>query len=459
MSGSVVTIGGGFNGQNGILNVPSTGLPPTVNQMLQDYLTGVSLAVTTGGAGFINDDVATNDLMTATGGAGLEVISDTDVNGNVSPSAGPYNIIASANATQLVVEAPGNGTITGSSNTTFVMLGASSNVDYIVQNASSGSIFAAGGSDTITLQQGNSVNDSIYSSGQDSINLFAGGNDLVSVMGSANDTVNMQDANATITATGNSTVGVTWETRNSGGTLDFINNSSAAATVFSSVFANGQAAFNSVTVFGGAGGGYYNGGGAGENSLVGGTGVVTLVGAGNGDFLEAQSNQGQNDFFGGAGLEQMVATSATGANLFALGLNYPGLGSPTVSGTVVTSGSGEQNFDLGNSNGETITGSTAATHNIFNVVGDSTTGGSNFTIVNFGAETSSGAYSIIYLMNDSMNGAGNASITGIQTDQFNANNTDIGLSDGTKITLVGVAATSLHTAVDSSTGATFIWQH
>ena len=451
MSGSFVTIGGGFNGHNSVLSVPSS-FPSAVNTMLQEYLNSVSSSVIGGTAGFENNDVATGADLVTPGAAALEVISNMDTGGSTAAGS-PYNVTVSAGVATLVVEAPGNGTITGSSSTTSVTFGADSNVDYSVQNGAPSSIFAAGGSNNITLLPGiGNLNDTVYSSGNDSLNFLGQGSVQASIIGSANDRVVIEDTQATVTATGNATVGLFWASPTSGGRLDFINNSTAAATIFSSVFnqPDGSAltAPNSITVDGGQGGGYYNGGQAGNNSLIGGTGVVTLVGAGEGDFLQASSSLGQNDLFSGAGSETLEGTSLSGSNEFVAGLNYPGLGQPVPNDVISTTGSGQQNFQLGNGT-DTIFGSTVATANVFNIYGDATTGSANFIINNFVNGT-------IFLNNDADNGAGNASITSILTDPIIAgNNTLITLSDSTQIHLIGVSASSVTQGVDAQ-GTTFI---
>lgn len=56
MSG-FLTVGGAFNGQNGILSVPSA-LSSSVNTLLQTYLNGVTASVTGGTASFTNNDIA-----------------------------------------------------------------------------------------------------------------------------------------------------------------------------------------------------------------------------------------------------------------------------------------------------------------------------------------------------------------------------------------------------------------
>ncbi len=73
-------------------------------------------------------------------------------------------------------------------------------------------------------------------------------------------------------------------------------------------------------------------GSGGNSSLYGGAGIVTLVGAANGDTLTANGYSIRlgtgNAFFGGSGTELMTASASTGNNLFEVGYNYPGLATP-----------------------------------------------------------------------------------------------------------------------------------
>jgi hypothetical protein len=450
MSGSSVTIGGGFNGQSGILGVPSN-FPSAVNTLLQDYLNGISAAVTatTGGAGFINDDVAANQVFTLTGGAGLEVISDTDSTGASTIGAGSNTVTASDDATTLVVEAPGDLTVAGSSSTTSATFGADSNVNYSV-NDGQGTIFAAGGDNMISA--GGSSNLDIFSAGNDTVDLNGtNGNSSVNAEGNATTTVFVGGSDAaTVTASNSATASVVFLQR-SGGNLDFINNSTAAQTVFSGSFTveGGASVFapNSVTAFGGAGGGFFVGGRAGNNSLVGGVGAVTLQGAGNGDFLEANASTGAaNQLFGGAGFETLMGSSTSGSNVFQLGLPNTGIGDVTTGGIASTNGSGQQSFLIGNAQSETLTGSSATgAFNTYDIIGDSTTGGSNITITNFNP-----ANSVIFLTNDTTQGPSDASVSAVGNAL--GGGAQILLSDGTTITLKGVSAVSLNAPVSLSGG-------
>src|SRR5208337_3152655 len=97
-------------------------------------------------------------------------------------------------------------------------------------------------------------------------------------------------------------------------TLDFINNSTQAQTVFSAAYG-----VNSVTVNAGAGGGLYVGGRAGNNSLVGGTGAVTQQGGGTGDILIGKG--ASSHLIGGTGIETMIGANGSGNNVFQIGLD------------------------------------------------------------------------------------------------------------------------------------------
>ena len=489
LSVTQLTIGGAFNGVTGIVSVPSgfVGAASTagsINNLLQEYLNNISGGVTTGAVSFQNNDLigGSNFSVPGSGSTGFEEFTNTDSAGGVtggSLAGGAYTV--SPNANYLAVEAPGTFSLTGAASTSFALFGANSNVNYSVSNGGPSSIYAAGGSDTVTLRNDGTVllNDTLYSAGKDTMNLFGEGSVTATSTQNANDYYMIDQTNATITAEGNATVGVHFLSRNSGGTLDFINNSSAAATVFASVFLNGttaSTASTNVTAFGGAGGGYFDGGqktGPLSNLLVGGevgsvsvsgsgvitqvsadsnAGAVTLVGGGDGSILDAQGGAAQNDFFAGSGSETMIAASTTGANLFAVGLQYPGLGEPQSNGVVSTSGSGNQTFVIGNSAGATLYGSTAtgATNNYF-VVSDSTVTGGNFSIYNFFP-----SYSQLILSNATGIAPGSASINAIYQDPADTiagtagYNTVISLSDNTTIKLYGVSVGSVSTFVDSN---------
>jgi hypothetical protein len=455
MSGTVqLTIGGASNGQNGVVSVPSALLfgaqadTTSLNGLLQTYLKGLTTGILSSADSFENNDLAggldTIHAASGTADATVELFSNVSPASVTAAGSGSYsNVSVTSGVTDLAVQVPGNVTLAGVGATTQAIFGANSNVDYSVLDPAAGSIYLAGGSNSITLGNFLTNNaETIYSAGSDSINLKGQGTDYVSVYGNA--VVNVEAANAYVTAEGNATTNLYWDNAAAGGSLHFINNSSAAARIqigvfFDSVTGAPLTSASHVTAYGGAGGGLYVGGSAGNNSLVGGTGAVTLVGAGNGDYLEGNSSLpgkdgSGNDFFAGAGTETMVATSTTGANLFQVGLQYPGLGLTAGTGVISTSGSGQQTFFLGNSPGETIYGSThtGANYNLYNFISDSVAGagGGTFDIYNFNASNS-----VIDLVNSADNGPGDAHVLSMGADANFAGQYDITLSDHTTIRL------------------------
>jgi hypothetical protein len=444
MSGSVVTIGGGLGSLTGGIVSVASSLPSTVSDLLQSYLASVA---TISGSGFQNYDAATGAIYSTpgSGAAVLGVISNTDSTGSSVPGIANPNILVPTAVTTLLVQAPGDMTVIGSSNTTMVELGATSNVDYSVTDGQ-GSIFAAGGSNNINVYStSQESNLDITSAGNDTVNLIGRGSDSVNAAGNATTTVFVGAGTATVTASNSSTATIIF-TQNAGGNLDFINGSTAAQTVYSGSYttAGGQNVYapNSVTAFGGAGGGFYVGGRAGNNSLVGGTGTVTLVGGGSGDVLEANASVtgSINKLFSGQGAETLLGSSTSGSNAFNLGMQYVGIGDVTASGVASTEGSGTQYFTIGATNGETVTGSNMPNaNNIYDIVGDSTTGGSTLTITNFNP-----ANSVIFLTDNTTQGPSDASVSVIGSSL--GGDAQILLTDGTTITLKGVAEASLQTA-------------
>src|ERR1700739_3990906 len=106
MSYSVVTIGGGLVGPSGIVSVPSS-LPSTVNSLLQSYLNGLG---TISSSGYENLDEATgsDNSVSGSGAALLEVITNTDDKGRTASGITTPNVLVRADATTLVVQAPGD---------------------------------------------------------------------------------------------------------------------------------------------------------------------------------------------------------------------------------------------------------------------------------------------------------------------------------------------------------------
>jgi len=478
MSGvASLTVGGAFNGHTGVVTIPSSllfGQPSaagSLNGVIQSYLMGITNGLAGGTYDFTNTDLASTPQGNFTSAASVSAsgsfqeFTNTDSAGGTLAGSGSYpGVVVAPGVTDLLVQTPGNVTLTGVASTTTATFGADSNVDYTVIDPDAGTIYLAGGADSVTLLS-NFVNnaETIYSAGNDSINLRGAGADFVSVYGNA--TVLDTDANANVTAEGNATTNFFWDSANSGGTLNFVNNSTAAATIHIGVFANQTTSATHVTASGGAGGGFFVGGAAGSNSLVGGTGLVTLIGAGSGDFLEANAASTTvngvvtgNVLAQGGGNETMIAASTTGSNSFGAGLNYPGLGNPQATGVISTEGSGAQTFFFGNvTGGETVYGSTAAdATNVYflysgsisaNGVYTGTVGGGNFSIYNFINNSSA-----IFFSNED---GTSATITHLDIDQHDPSQLDLILSDGTNVEFKGLTHSQIlavHTITDSAGG-------
>jgi len=452
MAGATLTIGGAFNSHAGIVSVPSSFLGDTstggsLNQLLENYLVSLTNSIQGGSYAFENNDIAGGgDFVTvpASVSGSFEEFTNTDSVGGVAGGtvSGAYTV--SAGVTDVLVQAPGNVTLAGNGTARDVLFGADSNVNYTQSIGGSAIIVAAGGNNVINVTAAN-VNDTVASSGNDTV-VFngTGGNDQIFAAGNATTQVFVGGSDAaTVTASDNAQVGVLFVQR-SGGTLDFINNSSQAQTVFSAAYGSSMGV-NSVTVNAGAGGGLYVGGVAGNNSLIGGSGAVTLVGGGTGDVLEGNSAV-SNFLFGGTGFETLLGATGSANNLIAVGLPYPGIGALTASGLVSTDGSGVQSFFIGNTNGETLTGSTVTgAINVYDIVGTSTTGGGNMLITNF----HTGDW--INLTDAAATALGSASIYNITADNSPSGGTDIYLTDNTRIHLLGVNAAQI-SSVSGSNG-------
>jgi hypothetical protein len=437
MSG-LLTVNGGYNGTNGLLPVPTAFTnangDSSIATALQNYLNVVSTSLPAGGAssfliGFENIDVASpSGGLSVSGANALVDITNTDTNGATAPS-GNTNLSVPASTGTVVVQDPARVSITGSDSTTLAVFGGQSTVFYSVTGGQ-GSIYAGGGRDEIfSFSAGDTTGLNIVSAGNDVVDLNGTGADTVTAVGNATTSVTVGAANATVSATGSSLVNVQFNV-NAGGNLDFINNSSNAASVFTGSYGPGLFAPNSVTVFAGAGGGIYVGGRAGNNSLIGGSGLTTLIGGGSNDVISvtASVGSGTNELFTGEGIESLFGGTGSGQNAFNIGLYDFGVGNVTASGIASSDGSGNQSFDIGNTNGETITGSSAAgATNFFDIIGTSTSGGGNLTINDFNS-----ANSAIYLVDATTQAPGDATISGIG-QQFGS--TNILLSDGTQITL------------------------
>jgi hypothetical protein len=440
MSGMITVQG---SGHNGIIPIPSD-FPGSINGLLDAYLAGLAGSIAGGTAGFENGDDDDHkkhgdhdDKRHDNNGRGNDDKHHDGKDGD--STSGSYTVNSSWNT--VIVDTPGNMTLQGNGVTKVALFGAYSNVNYSDTNGGSASaadsIFAAGGNDSITTYSTTNTGSSyaIYSAGNDTVHLDNQGTDTVVATSNAHTDVIISAGTATVMATDNSSV---WVKDYSSGKLDFINNSSNAATVYASNSTNGMA-LNSVTAFGGAGGGYYVGGLAGSNSLVGGTGTVTLVGAGNNDFLQANSAYGTNLLEGGSGSETLIGGTASGSNMFEVGMN-----GGVTNGVVSTEGSGIQTFLIGSTNSSTVTGSSVmGALNVYDVVRDSATqanGPATLTITDFTSNS-------VLFITDTTPGAGHVSITAMGTE-LGGGGTEILLSDNTKIYLTGVSANSLVTSTD-----------
>ncbi|MBB5373893.1 beta strand repeat-containing protein [Acidocella aromatica] len=455
-----LTIGGAFNSQAGIVSVPSSFLGTTstsgsLNELLQNYLVSLTTSIQGGAYGFENNDIAGgsdfSSVPSSVAGS-FEEFTNTDSTGSVTGGtvSGAYTV--GSGITDVMVQAPGNVTLTGNGTTKFALFGADSNVTYNQSTGGSASIVAAGGNNSIYVSAAN-ASDTVYSAGNDTVTFNGiGGNEVVNAAGNATTTIFVGGSDVASVTASESAQGSVVFLQNAGGNLLFINSSTQAQTVYSGSYttSGGGSIFapNSVTVNAGAGGGFYVGGRAGNNSLIGGSGAVTLQGGGTGDTLVG--NGASNDLYGGTGLETLIGSSTSGANIFQIGLNYVGIGQVTASGVVSTSGSGVQSFIIGNTNGETITGSTATgSYNLYDVVGSNsgslTTGGSSLTITNFGAN------STIFLTDATLGNTSDTSIYTIASAIGPSGGTDVVLNDGTTILLKGVSAS--HISSDTMNGA------
>jgi hypothetical protein len=457
MAGSLTVIGGQSSGVlTGLVSIPSA-LPSDINTTLQTLLTAASGAVTAGALGLINVDQATNTTFSSTvAGGNLLEYTNTDSLGAVGTggiTTGAFTVGSGIDA--LIVQAPGDFSITGNGTTSVALFGSASNVSYSVLTGS-GSIFAAGGSDSISIgAAGDTPTYAVYTSGNDTVNLVSG-LETVDATGNSSTTLFLGAAQATVTATDNATVSVVFQPLTAG-SLDFINNSSGAATIYTGAYTlpgGGQNyATNAVTAYGGTGGGFYVGGYAGNNSLIGGAGSVTLQGANAGDVLSVTG--GDNVLFSGQGAETLGATSATGSNLFQLNLKYVGVGTITGSDMVSTQGSGQQSYLLG-AGDSTITGSTTAgASNIFDLIRDASVGSASYTLTNFASMSSATFY-----ITDSSQAAGSSSINSITTGTFGSLEvTTVTLSDQTTIKFDGLASSNLSVSTDSTSGVISITYH
>jgi hypothetical protein len=462
MSGSVTVVGSSINnGLIGLVTVP--GSFGTTQSAIQTLLTAVSGSVTQNGVNFENENVAglSGNQAVTVGGFGTGVFELTNSDSVLGTStAGSANVSVSVpNAYNfIVVEAPGSETVNSSATGLLAVFGSQSAVDF--NGGGNGTVIAAGAGDFVGLDGGTW---SVFGSGGDSIQsaaasdtittagngnvvgllggssnvLLGGTGDLIETYNSgvtgsisvsgANDRVLVDGGSNTVTAvTGNSGLNIFFNL--SGGSLDFINNSTSSATVSGAV---AGAIGGSVTAFGGAGGGTYIGGPGGNNSLIGGTGLVTLLGSGTNNLESVIGAVAAGNVLsvGNSGSSTLIASATTTNNTF--------FGGATGSSVMQSSGPGTQTFFVGTGDQENLTGSTTAgaVNDYYFLQG--TSGSGSDVITNFRLSTDS-----IFI--DTIGSfQGQVSVASIVAHGGSNPGSTIFLSDNTSITLYGVTTAQL----------------
>jgi hypothetical protein len=416
----IVTVGAAISGLLQVSNTDSISAttPGVANVSLTMPVGYTALLVTAPGAETIQGNGAA--AMQVTLGGASKVTFNSGGGGGVISAAGGGDLIGVAGASWSVTGATaGNDTINATAADLLVSTYGAGNA---TGNALSGSL----PSNVVGLA---ALAATVVSGGTDDLIETFQGQDLIYVNGSANVLVN---GGADTVYAGAASTAVKAFFNLYGGTLDFINNSTLAATVSGAV---PGASGGSTTAFGGTGGGVYIGGQAGNNSLIGGTGAVTLVGGGTNNLLEASGYSstyaGENILTAGNGGATMFANASTGYNEF-----HGGTGTDSI----VSFGSGVQVFYVGATGAERITGSTvsgAFNEYIFNQ--DSNGGGSD-VITDFRL----GVDHLDVNFNGSQSGVsivGFSSLGGANTGSI------IYLSDQTTIQLYGVKSSSLNSSI------------
>lgn len=477
MSGSLTVIGGhsASQGLTGIVTIPS-GFTGSVLTSLQSLLVSASNAVASNTANFDNLDVAgqigAQNASVGSFGRGVLVVSNTNSVNAVTAGSANISLNVPTGYNTLAVQAPGSETISGNGASNFLgVFGANSSVNFVTDGGS-GSIFAGGpdnavllgsnwtfngspdGGETVAALANNSflavagagtgpesnlvsadaANVSIVSGGASDLDVVYGGTAQISVSGSGD--VLVDGGAATVNAVaGVGSVAAAFAYN--GGQIYFINSSNTAVSVLGG-FAG--AVGGNLTVFGGAGGGYFQGGPGGNNSLTGGSGSVTLIGNGDRNTLVGGTGA-SNDLVAASGSTTMIGVAGSTSNQFT-----GGTGSLVVS----TSGSGAQSFFVGMSGQEIISGSTVSgAVNSYFFLQDSTAGGSDI-IENFRVGTDH-----VYI-----NPFGNATTLGVtiaQVDPIAASASHpsggslVLLSNNTTIEFLGVSSTSLQSDIGSTT--------
>jgi hypothetical protein len=225
-----------------------------------------------------------------------------------------------------------------------------------------------------------------------------------------------------------------------GGNMDFVNSSSKASSIIAGLnpVTGAISSQGSVTVSAGAGGGVYDGGISGNNSLVGGSGAVTLFSAGVNNYLftnGAPTGSAYNllNAFSG-GNDTLIAGSGSTNNVF-----FGGVGTESI----LSSGSGVQDYFVGTLGSETISGSTVSgATNTFIFNQSSAQGGGTDVLLNF--KPGEG------FINPS-NGVTGVSIVSFESLNGIHSGTEIDLSNGTTLKLFGISASSFSASIIGGT--------
>jgi hypothetical protein len=476
-SGSLTVIGGHSLAQplSGIVNIDS-GFTGSLVTNLQSQLTAASGAVSTNAANFENLNVAgSTGAQTVTVGAfstGVLDISNYDSVSATTPGAANVSVTVPGGYNTLVVQAPGSETVTGNggsgllavfdanSSVNFDFAGGSGTVyapghdsatlsgaaDYFVGGAAGNdTVIASGASAAVTLAgAGNLVqaaaqNTSIASNGSSDILITSNTSGSANINVTGNATIDNAGSADTVTATGTGAF-IGYFQGSAGGRLDFINSGTGASSVIASLNPSSGAISSqgSVTVSAGGGGGVYDGGISGNNSLVGGSGAVTLFSAGINNYLFADGAPGGSNYnllnaYSG-GNDTLIAGSNSTNNVF-----FGGVGTESIQ----SSGSGVQDYFVGTLGSETISGSTVSgASNAFIFQQSASQGGGTDVLQNF--QPGGGFINV------------NNGVTGVDILSFESLSgahpgTQIDLSNGTTIKLFGVASSAFNASIVGGT--------
>jgi hypothetical protein len=382
-----------------------------------------SLIVTAPGSETIQGNGAAHSLVNF-GGASSVTFNSNGGSGSVTAAAASSLIVVSGSLWTVSGAAGGGDTINSTADNALISTfgqGLASGNAIGADSTPSNVVGLAGLNATVSSNDSNGLIET-YS-----------GNDIISVNGSANVLIN--GGADTVYATASSTA-VRAFFNLFGGTLDFINNSTIAATVSGAV---PGASGGSSTTFGGVGGGVYIGGNAGNNSLIGGSGIADLVAAGTNNFLSVAgygaSYATENIMDAGSGGATLVAGASTGYNEF-----YGGTGTDSI----VSYGSGVQTFYVGSTGSEQITGSTVAGAVNEYAFNQSASGNGQDVITNFRVGT------------DHIDINLNGGLAGVKISGFGqlggaTSGSIIYLSDETTIQLFGVKTASLSAGIIGTT--------